>query len=75
VTYEVPAPGSIVSLRIYDAAGRWVQTIEEGFVGGGLRTATWDGTNRNGERVASGVYFCRLGTPAGTHTRKMVLLK
>jgi len=75
VTYEVPAPGSAVSLRIYDVAGRWVQTLEEGFVGGGRHTARWDGTNHNGERVGSGVYFCRLGTPTGTHIGKMVLLK
>lgn len=42
----------------------------------GNKTAVWNGRNRQGERVASGVYFYRMDV-AGQRalTRKMVLLK
>jgi hypothetical protein len=75
VRYEVPAPGTTVSLRIYDVTGRMVRTLEDGFVGPGLHVTHWDGTNEIGERVGSGVYFCRLAAPGVSRTRKMVLLR
>jgi len=45
------------SIRIYDASGKIIRK----FVVSGERergTQTWDLTDRNGYRVASGVYFC-----------------
>ena len=41
----------------------------------GFYTATWDGLDRMGRSVASGVYFYRLMTPQFTRTQKMTLLK
>lgn len=75
IRYDVPPPGATVSLRVYDVRGRLVEVLREGFVGPGRHAATWDGTNRLGEHVGSGVYFYRLETPVSTHTRKMVLLE
>ncbi len=39
------------------------------------RCACWDGTNDDGERVASGVYFIRLETRRYVETRKIAVVK
>jgi hypothetical protein len=75
VRYEVPDPGAVVSLRVYDVSGRLVGVLKDGFVGPGPQTAVWDGKNVDGRRVSSGVYFYRLSTLGFDQTRKMVLLK
>ena len=46
-----------------------------GDIEAGQRTVTWNGRDRAGRNVASGVYFFRLDTPVGTLTRKTVLLR
>jgi hypothetical protein len=35
----------------------------------------WDGTDRYGMRVKSGVYLCTLTTPSFSKSRKMILVK
>ncbi|MCZ6617254.1 MAG: T9SS type A sorting domain-containing protein, partial [Gammaproteobacteria bacterium] len=75
IRFEIPEPGAAVSLRIYDVRGRLVQVLRQRFFGPGLHTVKWDGTNRRGGHVGSGVYFYRLETPGFTDTRKMVLLE
>jgi flagellar hook assembly protein FlgD len=41
----------------------------------GDKEVIWDGTNENGEQVASGVYFYRLQAKDFVQARKMVLMK
>jgi flagellar hook assembly protein FlgD len=41
----------------------------------GRYSVTWDGRAANGKRVAEGVYFCKLATPAGTRQQKLVVTK
>ncbi len=62
-------------LEVYDLAGRHVRTLVDGPVSAGWQTATWDGRGDGGERVASGVYFCRLEVGARELSRKVVVLK
>ena len=71
---------SPVSIAIYDATGGLVRTLtigykSEGFYHSRSRAAYWDGRNALGERVASGVYFYQLTTPAFQQTRRMIILK
>jgi hypothetical protein len=63
------------SLAVYDVAGRLVRILAEGVMEAGPREVTWDGRDRNGRAVASGVYFYRLETGVYNETRKMVLLR
>jgi len=61
---------SFASLKVYDVLGREVATIVDGFFSAGRYTRTFDAS-----RLASGVYFYRLTTPAFTATKQMVVIK
>ncbi|HEU4929638.1 MAG TPA: FlgD immunoglobulin-like domain containing protein [Candidatus Krumholzibacteria bacterium] len=75
IRYDVPADGPRVTLSVFDVNGRLVRTLEDAFVGGGARTASWDGTDVSGRPVASGVYFCRLQAAGVSRTTKMILVR
>ena len=63
----------MVNLGVYDAAGLLVRTLVNGTLEPGNRSATWDRTNTNGRRVASGTYFYRLTVNGRTASGKSVL--
>ncbi|MFH1279651.1 MAG: FlgD immunoglobulin-like domain containing protein [Candidatus Eisenbacteria bacterium] len=78
IEYELPSgPDTVpVRLRIYEPSGRLVRALVDGEIGGGRHEAVWDGTDRNGESVPSGVYLYRLEVEgADPLTRRMVLLR
>ena len=69
-----------VTLTIYSADGKVVRTLVLGHQSAGMyhsksRAVYWDGRNRIGEPVASGVYFYTLIADGFTATRKMLILK
>ncbi|MCG9127322.1 5'-nucleotidase C-terminal domain-containing protein [Candidatus Poribacteria bacterium] len=77
--YQV-ANGTEVTIRIYSSTGELVRNLELGFQQAGYyigrtRAAYWNGRNDLGERLASGVYFFKMSTPASSATRKMVIRK
>jgi hypothetical protein len=74
IEYELGRAESI-EIRIFDAAGRLVISLESGLKPSGRHTVTWDGRDARGERVGSGVYFYRLQAGQKTVTRKMLFLK
>ena len=59
-----------VNLEIFDLKGRKIATLAEGHKSAGRHTVEW-----NARDQASGIYFYRLRTEAGTITRRMLLLK
>ena len=63
------------SLKIYNIRGQLVKTVLEDDLPPGRYEVTWDGTDENGKKVASGVYMYRLKTPQSQTTRKMILLR
>jgi hypothetical protein len=75
INYDVPAGGGHVTLRIYDVAGRQVQTLVNGSQTPGRKTVVWNGRNSSGQMVATGVYFYRMTALGFEQTRKMVMLK
>jgi len=75
IAYDLPAPAR-VSLDVYSASGRRVRTlVDDAPRDAGSHAALWDGTDANGNRVASGVYLCRLEVDGETITKKMLLAK
>lgn len=71
--YQLSA-ASEVELVIYDLHGQEILTVFKGTQQAGLHSLTWDGKNKLGFSVASGVYFYRLVTPVGSRTLKAVKL-
>ena len=68
----------IVNLRIYDLTGRLVDDINCGQLEAGYHHLNWNGKNRNGKAVTSGIYFAKLfalGESMATETIKLVLIK
>ena len=69
-----------VSVRIYDIQGVLVRQLEVGQQPGGSylsreTAAYWNGKDRLGESVSSGIYFYTLKADAFSETRRMVILK
>ena len=74
------ANDSDVLLSIYDIDGALVRELDLGHQRAGYytdrsRAAYWDGRNKWGEPVASGVYFYQLHADDYSQMRKMVILK
>jgi len=69
------ASDELVSLVVYDVAGRRVRTLVNERRRADIYKVIWDGRNDQGQRVASGVYFYRLQAGKFTKTLKMLLLK
>ncbi|GAB4321512.1 MAG: hypothetical protein Kow0074_12530 [Candidatus Zixiibacteriota bacterium] len=74
IQYDLRAPAD-VKLEVFDIMGRTVSVLHDGYQEAGRYSAVWDGRDRNGHSVASGIYFYRLTTPSFQAARKMVLLK
>ena len=74
ISFEVPAAGP-VQVDIWDAAGRRVKTLNEGFLAAGQHAVDWDGSNQNGARLASGTYFIRILVDSATRVQKVTLVQ
>ena len=74
IRFEQDRAGPVV-LEIFDLSGRLVRTLVRAAREPGLHAATWDGTDAQGRRVASGVYVVRLQSGERTLSRKIVALK
>jgi hypothetical protein len=77
ISYGIPAGAepSRVVVDIFDATGRAVTNLVDAEQGPGTYRAVWNSTDRNGARVASGVYFYRIIWNGKSETKRMVLLK
>ena len=61
---------TFLTLKVYDALGREVETLAEGDISPGSYSAKWDA-----EKYNSGIYFYILKTSNYNLTNKMILLK
>ena len=74
ITFALPR-GMAVNLDVYSLQGRRVRRLLQGSQGAGIHAAVWDGRDRQGRTVASGVYMARLVTEEGVLVSKMLLAK
>ncbi len=74
IGFTLPAR-SEVELAIYDVRGQLVRTIVDDVLDEGYKEIAWDGTDRHGHRVSSGLFFCRLASGSRTLTKKVLLLR
>jgi hypothetical protein len=74
IEYELPHQ-SVVELRVHNLVGEEVATLEQSVQSVGRHKLVWDGRDRNGNRVSTGVYFYSLDTNRRKITRKLVILR
>ena len=74
IYYRTEARGA-VTLTIHDVRGRTVRELLNRAETQGEHWLTWDGRDKRGSAVPSGVYFVRLETMEGVATRKITLIK
>ena len=60
---------------VYDAAGRKVRDLWNGFQVGGTHTLPWDGRNDQGIAVPEGVYFVKLSSAEAEESRKIQVVR
>ena len=64
-----------VRLTVYNLGGQALKTLLARPLPAGHHRAMWDGSDRLGRPVASGLYLLRLATPETVRTGKVLLLK
>jgi hypothetical protein len=74
ISFTVPKAGKVL-LDVYDVRGRLVTRLLDGNKPAGTHQVVWDGTDMNGNSVASGVYFYSVSSNADRSIRKMMLIK
>ena len=78
ISYRVPHQSG-VTLTVFDEAGREVRILVSESIPRGKHSITWDGRDRHGHAVASGVYFYTLSVGEQTNrlqqSKKMLLIR
>jgi len=63
------------TLSIYNILGQKVKVLVDEMKSSGYYQAIWDGTDKEGNEVSSGIYFYRLQAGEFVQTKKMLLLE
>ena len=74
ITYRLNKPAQ-VRLSVYDITGREVNRLVDRYQSVGDYNISWDSNDKNGQKMASGMYFARLNVDNESVTRKMVMTK
>jgi len=72
IQWQIPVSSNVV-ISIYDATGRIVKTIVNGSYTPGYYNVTWDRSDENHNKVASGIYFFEMRTDKYSARHKMVI--
>ena len=74
IRYVLPKSTHVV-LKVFDISGREIVTLVNAEMLPGMHTTTWNGRDRLGREVASGVYFYRLQFKNQVVSGKMILMR
>lgn len=74
IRYTLPER-SDVSLKIYNLLGREITTLVYAQQNAGTKRISWDGRDRFGSEVSSGIYIYRLAAGKFVFARKMMVLR
>mgnify|MGYP001819394242 CR=1 FL=1 len=69
------AARSTARLQVFDLRGRLVAELGEEAREPGYHQVTWDGVDRLGRNLPSGVYLARISTAQGAASRKIALAR
>ncbi len=74
IEFTLANPGH-ARLEIFDVGGRHVRTLVDGVTPAGTHALRWDGRDRSGVPLPSGVYLFQLQAGSVTETRRATLIK
>jgi hypothetical protein len=74
VEFEVPAAHAPAELGVFDIQGRVVARLSTEPLRAGAHTLHWDGSDLNGHRLRSGIYWLRLRGAGGPSVVRRVVL-
>jgi hypothetical protein len=74
IEYSIPTRSNVL-LEVYNLLGQKVVTLVNGEQEAGTHQAIWDGKDREGNAVSSGIYFYRMKSANFSEVKKMVLMK
>jgi flagellar hook assembly protein FlgD len=75
IRFQMPGSGGPSKIEVFDAAGRHVTTLVDGYLKGGMQSVRWAGTDESGRAMRSGVYLARVQAAAIAQTVRLVLLR
>ncbi len=74
ISFSIPKDDK-VELKVYNIKGQLVKTLVNDHLEAGRHKAVWDGDNKYGKSVSSGIYLYRLESCGKSKAQKMLLLK
>ncbi len=74
IEFSVPTV-EYVEIEVYNAVGQQMASLVNEELSAGTYTTTWEGLDRSGQQVSSGVYFYRMQAGDFSATHSMSLLK
>lgn len=74
IGFAAPQAGQ-VKVSVFNILGQNIKDLVDGYMDAGFHQVVWDGKDRSGDQVASGVYFYKITANQFSDTKKMVLLK
>jgi len=74
IRYELPE-GSNVKIKIYNLLGKEIVELVNEFQSSGVKTISWDGKDKNGYSVDSGMYLYKFISNNYSQTKKMLVIK
>jgi hypothetical protein len=74
ITFNISTSAN-VSLKIYNMLGKEVAVLVNGNLSAGIHSVTWDARNSSGDKLESGVYYCKFFAGQNTISGKMLLVK
>jgi FlgD Ig-like domain len=74
IPFVMPHDGH-ATLRVFDAAGRLVETLVDGTVTAGAHSVEWTARSESGRPLPAGAYFYRLDTSNRSLSRSLILIR
>jgi len=64
-----------VKLKIFNILGEEIKNLVDKKLAAGRHKILWDGTNKKGKKIRSGIYFCLFKTNSFQQVRKIILIE
>jgi len=75
LTFQVNEDAESIQIQIFDIQGQLMDSSLQNAHTAGEYTVTWDGTNRRGKALPSGLYIVKLSTPQESRFQRITLLR